>query len=284
MSGEDEIEPGRATALRSVEMLRAVVAGETYDVVAARSGVTRTAVERRIKVLAGQLCRRVGIEGLNPDAAAFVQRLRDHRGAILAALDQYDPPRPCGPRASRVVSDEEVARGALRIKGRSNRPWHDQALFYLLFATGARPLEIARLEVRDYLNADGTVRVASEVRPDVAITGRPRAWDWGSRRPIAGSLRRAACSCRRPGLDSRSRNTRRRGSGATSAGRSWRPIASSSGTPSCATSRRSRCASRWLRGSTSAGLTRTKWGCCSESAGAVQCASCSRNPGPRSLT
>ena len=44
----------------------------------------------------------------------------------------------------------------------------------MLFATGARPLEIARLEVRDYLSPDGSVRRASELRAEAAITGKPR--------------------------------------------------------------------------------------------------------------
>jgi integrase len=174
MRGDEESEPGNATALLSIEMLKAVVDGETYDAVAGRFGVTRTAVERRIKTVAVQLSQRVGIEGLNQDATAFVQRLRQHRAAILAALDEFEPAAPFGPRASRVVSNEEIAQAAQRIKGRSSRPWHDQALFYLLFATGARPLEIARLEVRDYLNPDGSVRVASEMRAEAAISGKAR--------------------------------------------------------------------------------------------------------------
>jgi hypothetical protein len=41
-----------------------------------------------------------------------------------------------------------VAQGAVRIKGRTSRTWHDLALYYMLFATGLRPLEIARIEVR----------------------------------------------------------------------------------------------------------------------------------------
>jgi len=174
MPEEEGPEPNNATALQSIEMLKTVIDGETYDAVAARFGVTRTAVERRIKAVAMQLSRRVGIEGLNQDATAFVQRLRQHRAAILAALDAYEPAAPFGPRASRVVSNEEIAQAAQRIKGRSSRPWHDQALFYMLFATGARPLEIARLEVRDYLNPDGSVRVASELRAEAAISGKSR--------------------------------------------------------------------------------------------------------------
>lgn len=170
----EPLEEPRIEAVRSIEMLRSVLDGDTYEVVARRAGVTRTAVERRIKTVAVQLSQRVGIEGLNRDATAFVQRLRQHRVAILAALDDFEPPERFGPRTSRVVSNEEIARAAQRIKGRSSRPWHDQALFYLLFATGARPLEIARLEVRDYLNSDGSVRVASEMRAEAAISGRAR--------------------------------------------------------------------------------------------------------------
>lgn len=169
----------------SIEMLRAVLDGDTYEQVAHRAGITRTAVERRIKAMAMQLSQRVGIEGLNRDAASFVHRLRQHREAILAALDSFEPTAPYGPRAVRVVSDEEIAQAAVRIKGRSSRPWHDQALFFLLFATGARPLEIARLEVRDYLNPDGSVRVASEMRAEAAITGRARPLYFTSTRLVS---------------------------------------------------------------------------------------------------
>lgn len=159
-------------AVRSIEMLRSVVDGATYEVVAAQCGVTRTAIERRIKAVALQLCRHVGIEGLNADAAGCVQRLRDRRVVILAALDGFEQAAASGPRSNRVVSNEEIALGAQRIRARSCRPWHDQALFLLLFATGARPLEIARLEVRDYLGPDGNVRNASELRAEAANCGR----------------------------------------------------------------------------------------------------------------
>ena len=174
MSGHTGKDLGDEGAAQSVEMLKAVIDGETYDVVAARFGVTRTAVERRVKSIAVQLTQAVGIEGLNEGGTAFAQRLRRHRDAILVALAEFEPPKPYGPRQTRVVSTDELAQAALRIKGRSSRPWHDQALFYMLFATGARPLEIARFEVRDYLNADGSVCRESRVRAEVAITGKER--------------------------------------------------------------------------------------------------------------
>lgn len=73
-----------------------------------------------------------------------------------------------------ILTAEEVDEGAQRIRSRSHHPYEDLGLYYIILATGARPLEIARLEVRDYLEPDGCVRSASEFRPDVAINGRSR--------------------------------------------------------------------------------------------------------------
>lgn len=165
---------------QSVEMLKAVIRGETYEGVAASFGKSRTAVERRIKAIAVQLSKVVGIQGLNEDGAAFVRRLRLHRDAILIALESFEPPGPVGPRETRILSNAEIAQAVQRIKGRSTRPRHDIALFYMLFATGARPLEIARLEVRDYLDADGSVRRESQMRAEVAITGKSRPLHFSS--------------------------------------------------------------------------------------------------------
>lgn len=159
------------------QMLRAVLDGETYDAVAARYGITRTGVERRIKALAARVVAVVGVDGINEDGVAFVRRLRDRREAVLAALDVLrleSVNAPVLPREIRILSDEEIASGARRVLARSPQPLEDLALYYLLFATGARPLEVARLQVRDYLSADGNVRRASEMRPEAAINGRWR--------------------------------------------------------------------------------------------------------------
>jgi integrase len=241
--------------LQSVEMLRAVIAGETYEAVAVRFGVSRTAVERRIKSVAVQLTQVVGVDGLKEEGAAFVRRLRLHRDAILVALEGFEPQPPVGARPARVLSAPEVAQGAVRIKGRTSRTWHDLALYYMLFATGLRPLEIARIEVRDYLHADGSVCRESELRADAAINGKLRPLYFSSsrlddalaayfRERLAGghglggpdvyrgldpgsrySFPRAASPTRsRPTMASRGRT-------ATSAGRCWRSTASCSVTP-----------------------------------------------------
>jgi integrase len=155
-------------------MLREVVNGSTYEAVAKRHGLSRTAVERRIKAVAVQLTQAVGVDGLSRQGAAFVRRLRLHRGAILSALEKFTPSAAPAERSARVLSEAEVAQGALRVKARATRTWHDLSLYYLLFATGLRPLEVARLELHDYLNADGSVRRESELRAQVAINGRAR--------------------------------------------------------------------------------------------------------------
>ena len=161
-------------------MLKAVVSGDTYEAVSARFGKSRTAVERRIKAVAIELSKIACINGLNEEGAAFVRRLRLHRDAILVALESFKPAAPFGPRQTRIVSRDEIVQAAQRIKGRSSRPWHDLGLFYMLFATGARPLEIARLEVRDYLKADGTVRRESQMRAEVSISGKTRPLHFSS--------------------------------------------------------------------------------------------------------
>lgn len=182
MQDHQEVERYHDNALQSVEMLRAVIGGETYEAVAVRFSISRTAVERRIKSIAVQLTQVVGVDGLKEEGAAFVRRLRLHRDAILVALEGFEPQLPPGTRPARVLSASEVALGAVRIKGRTNRTWHDLALYYMLFATGLRPLEIARLEVRDYLYADGSVCRESELRADAAINGRFRPLYFSSSR------------------------------------------------------------------------------------------------------
>lgn len=162
------------TTARSIDMLKAVIEGRTYDAVAAEFGITRTAVERRVKGIATRLSVEVGVPGLNEGGAAFVRRLRHKRDAILAALDRFEPQRCPATRPARVVSAEEIDQAVYRIRGRSAQPARDIALFYMLFATGARPLEIARIEVRDYLHSDGSVRRESELRAEATITGKSR--------------------------------------------------------------------------------------------------------------
>ena len=59
------------------------------------------------------------------------------------------------------------------------------ALLLVLFSTAAKPLEIARLEVRDYLSDDGSVREESVMRAAVAINGKERPLFFASTKVVA---------------------------------------------------------------------------------------------------
>jgi integrase len=171
--------------LKSLAMLKDVVAGKSYDVIAAEHGVTRTAVERRVKAMAMSLNRDVGIEGINRDAVVSVQRLRRSGPEVLAAIERYAPTKLRDPRVARILTDQEIELAASRTRTRSACPCRDVALLYMLLSTGARPLEIARLEVRDYLSADGGVREESLMREEVATSGKRRPLFFASQKANA---------------------------------------------------------------------------------------------------
>ena len=145
----DDLESKPMMTMQSIEMLLLVIDGGTYDAVATAFGITRTAVERRVKAVAFRLARQIGIEGLNEGAVNFVGRLRQRRDAVVEALQQFDPDRTEASALPRVMTAQEVEQAALRIRGRSQQRRRDVALVYMLFATGARPLEIATMEVGD---------------------------------------------------------------------------------------------------------------------------------------
>lgn len=161
----------------SVAMLREVLDGATYVRVGQNHGVSRTAVERRIKTLARWLSHTIGIPGLNDGGVSFVTRLRVHRAAVLQALETFDVHSLSQRRRDRPIrayTTEEVVEAAGRIRAYSSQPARDVAMFLLLFATGAWPLEVARLQVRDFLREDGEVRGASELRAEAAVNGFAR--------------------------------------------------------------------------------------------------------------
>ena len=153
-------------------LLRAVLNGDSYRLVGLRYGLSRSVVERRIKQLAEQLHHSVGIEGLSLGSVAFVRRLRLHREAVELALTQ-------APSAAIKPETPPLSRAALqqaseRLHADSPHVSHDLALFYVVFTTGLRPLELARLTVRDSVNATGQVRPVSQVRPEVSHNGKAR--------------------------------------------------------------------------------------------------------------
>lgn len=85
---------------------------------------------------------------------------------------------------ARARATTEAAREAARVCGRLRGPHcdRDTALVYILFGTGLTLHEVAHLQIRDYLNRDGTVRVNSVVRKEIAFNNQERPLLWASER------------------------------------------------------------------------------------------------------
>lgn len=158
----------------SVAVLKAVLAGGTYNSVAATYGLTRTAIEHRVKRLAKVLQRQIGIAGLNPEATGYVHKLRAHKDEVEAALERFEAGEPAPADVPQVLSDKDVRAMIHRAGLRSPTSLRDMALIHIVLATGARPLEVARLEIADYINPDGTVRSCSEMRAAVSVNRKAR--------------------------------------------------------------------------------------------------------------
>ena len=99
----------------SIDMLREVIDGRTYEEVAARFGVTRTAVERRAKAVALRLCREVGVEGLSLGGAS--SRAGCASGAKRFIVpSSFEPDSTPVPPKERILTAEEIARAVVRIR------------------------------------------------------------------------------------------------------------------------------------------------------------------------
>src|SRR6266540_6736567 len=177
----------RAESLdKSIKMLKAILDGKTYMAVARESGLSRSAVEQRVKALARDLETVVGVEWVDEDEVPTVKAMRTRKDNYLEALEHYHPQRiadTCnGPRA---LTDQDVARAATVIRQHSKCKKRDTALLLVLLSTAAKPLEIARLLVCDYLTEDGLVREESVMRADAAINGAERPLFFASRKVVA---------------------------------------------------------------------------------------------------
>lgn len=172
------------TIAKAKTMLTSVLRdGLTYREAGAPHGLGRSTVERTIKALVLQVARERGIPELDEDGLSCLPRLRQHREPVLRAVGDYQPGQVRPKRTT--LGPEEIAAGAARVRQRSENANRDAALIFVLFCTGAKPIEIARLEVRDYLNRDGSVRENSELRPDAAVNGRGRPLFFTSSRACA---------------------------------------------------------------------------------------------------
>lgn len=151
-------------------MLRAIVAGASCDEVAKQYGVSKSAVSQRVRLLASTLQQIVGVVGVDEDASSTARLLREHGESYLEALDHFVPEAAVPPcEADHQAVTAHLQYLVQKIQRHSRCVQRDTALLLTLFSTAAKPLEIAQLEVRDYLDAAGTIRDRATIRAQIAI-------------------------------------------------------------------------------------------------------------------
>jgi hypothetical protein len=84
---------GAESLAKSIKMLKRILEGKTYVAVAQESGVSRSAVEQRVKALARDLQTVVGVEWVDEDEVPTVKRMRARKNNYLEALAHYRPQR-----------------------------------------------------------------------------------------------------------------------------------------------------------------------------------------------
>ncbi len=157
----------------TADMLRALVAGASCEWIANEYGVTKSSVSQRIRALANDLQQIVGVLDVDEDESPTAALIRHHGEAYLEALEHFCPdavtlPQP-GHQTARAL-DQLITR----IARHSRCAGRDTALLLTLFTTAAKPLEIAQLEVVDYLRPSGDVWMETTIRPDIAINRTAR--------------------------------------------------------------------------------------------------------------
>jgi hypothetical protein len=161
------------TIEQASDMLRAVLEqGQSFRQAAAPHGISRSTAERQVKALVRLAAMQTQIRSFRDADLGSLALLRTAREEVLQAVRRFDPAATVPARQTRSLGDlTEATRGVRCRSGNSNR---DVALLLLVLSTGAKPLEIARLRVSDYVREDGSPRESSrgETPPGEGTFGR----------------------------------------------------------------------------------------------------------------
>lgn len=160
------------------QMLEMLASGCSMTAAGEPFGVSRSTVDREVKRLVDLLITSGSVDDFVGDEPLSIKRIREEATRLLAAAQRFDRPAEkmrCGP------TQEWLAAGIAKIRARSDNANRDVALACVLLTTGAKPIEIAKFEVRDYLDKAGNVRTRSEIRPEVAVNGKARPLHFTSR-------------------------------------------------------------------------------------------------------
>jgi integrase len=173
------------TVVKATHMLAAVLEQRsTYRQAGQDFQIGHSTVERQVKSLLTIVAREQGIPGIDDPTLTSLALLRHRAADVMTAVRAFEPGANVVPPPARVdLHDLDAAIG--RLRRRTQHPNRDAALLYVLFCTGAKPLEIARLQVSDYLLADGSVRAHSSLRPEAAARGHARPLYFESARACA---------------------------------------------------------------------------------------------------
>lgn len=94
--------------------------------------------------------------------------IRTVRADTALSAPAHAPPEAFPPRQHSAL--EQLLAASRRLQ----HPLRNEAVVHLLVGAGLRPIEIALLRVRHYLNEDGAIRVMSRIERELAYNGRER--------------------------------------------------------------------------------------------------------------
>ncbi len=162
-----------------IALVQAVLDGRlNYRSAASELGVVRSTVERRVKGLVRRLFAAGQLGSFREEWIDDVATLRRERETIMAAARAFNG--SAGERRADMPAQTELAAAARRLRDKGGDGYRDAALICVLFATGVKTIELARLEVGDYLAEDGSVRAVSTLRASAAVNGVERPLHFSS--------------------------------------------------------------------------------------------------------
>lgn len=157
------------------DMLRALIAGQSCETIGRQYGLSKSAVSQKIRLLAIDLQQIVGVLDVDEQDSPTAASIRQHGVAYQEALEHFVPDSaPALTLASLDQVSLHLGQHVAKIRRHSRCAERDTALLFTLFSTAAKPLEIAQLEVFDYIDIHGAVRASSFIRAEIAVNRAPR--------------------------------------------------------------------------------------------------------------
>ena len=158
------------TAKRMLVML--LQQGASYAEAGKPFSLGRSTVERHVKALLRDLVADGSIKGMDEDGVTSFSLVRMASREVLAALDDHEPGSK--QRFLAPLTDDHLEQAGARLRRRSQNASRDTALIAVLYQTGAKPVELARLRVDDVLTPGCLIRIEWHIREAVAFNRQCR--------------------------------------------------------------------------------------------------------------